>query len=67
MRKSGDLIRAIDLESISSAAKRLGVHRTRIYQMVGEGKLDAYEFGSRKLVHKRDIDRIIEQRNRKAG
>jgi excisionase family DNA binding protein len=65
MRKNGDLIRAIDLEGIPSGAKRLGVTRQRVHQMIDEGKLDYYEFGKRRLVHKRDIDKLIYQRQRK--
>jgi len=59
MRKDGDLIRAIDLEPVSSAAKRLGVHRTRVYQMIDGGKLDYYQYGDRRMVSKRDIDKMI--------
>lgn len=60
MRRDGDLIRAIDLEAISSGAKRLGVHRTRVYQMIDEGLLDYYQYGDRMMVAKRDIDRLIQ-------
>lgn len=59
MRRDGDLIRAIDLEPISSGAKRLGIHRSRLYQMIDEGILDYYEYGNRKMIAKRDIDRLI--------
>lgn len=67
MRKSGDLIRAIDLEGLQSAADRLGVSRQRIHQLIGDGSLDYYQFGKRKMVHKRDIDKLIEVRARKAS
>jgi len=59
MRRDGDLIRAIDLETIASGAKRLGVHRTRAYQMIDEGILDYYQYGNRRMVSKRDIDKMI--------
>lgn len=59
MKKSGDLIRAIDIESVTSAATRLGVTRQRIHQMIDEGKIDYYEYGKRRMLHKRDIDRLI--------
>ena len=59
MKRDGDLIRAIDLETVSSGAKRLGVHRTRAYQMIDEGILDYYEYGDRRMVAKRDIDKMI--------
>jgi excisionase family DNA binding protein len=62
MKKSGDLVRAIDLEGISNAAERLSVSRQRVHQMIDEGKLDYYLFGKRRLVHKRDVDKLIMQR-----
>jgi len=67
MRKSGDLIRAIDLEGLQSAADRLGVSRQRIHQLIGDNTLDYYQFGKRKMVHKRDIDKLIVKRQAKAS
>lgn len=65
MKQSGDLVRAIDLEGITTAAERLGVTRQRVHQMIDEGKLDFYQFGKRRLFLKRDIDNLIIQRYRK--
>lgn len=65
MERNGDLIRAIDLEGISDAAKRLGVSRQRLHQMIDEGKIDFYPFGARRMLHKRDVDKLIQQRSRK--
>jgi len=66
MERNSDLVRAIDLEGVSDAAQRLGVTRQRIHQMIDEGLLDWYRFGAkRRMVHKRDIDRMIQQRQRK--
>lgn len=62
MEKVGDLVRAIDLEGVSSAAKRLGITRQRVHQMIDEGKLDYYTFGKRRMIHKRDVDREIMRR-----
>lgn len=62
MLKSGDLVRAIDLESVPSAAERLGVSRQRVHQMIDEGKIDFYEYGKRRMLHKRDVDKLIMQR-----
>ena len=67
MKKSDDLIRAIDLEGVTTAAFRLGVTRQRVHQMIDEGKLDYYLVGKRRMVHKRDIDKLIIQRNRKVS
>lgn len=68
MERSGDLIRAIDLESISEAAERVGISRQRMHQLIDEGKIKPYAFGSRKLLHKRDVDRLIMSRQtKKAG
>jgi excisionase family DNA binding protein len=65
VKQSGDLVRAIDLEGITTAAERLGVTRQRVHQMIDEGKLDFYQFGKRRLFLKRDIDNLIIQRYRK--
>jgi excisionase family DNA binding protein len=65
MERSGDLIRAIDLESISSGANRLGITRQRLHQMIQEDKIDAYRFGNRLMLHKRDVDRLIARRQAK--
>ena len=62
MLKSGDLVRAVDLEGIPNAAERLGVTRQRVHQMIDEGKLDYYEYGKRRMLHKRDIDKLIRDR-----
>jgi excisionase family DNA binding protein len=59
VKRDGDLIRAIDLETVSGAAKRLGVHRTRVYQMIDGGMLDYYQYGDRRMVSKRDIDKML--------
>lgn len=64
MLKSGDLVRAVDLEGIPSAAERLGVTRQRVHQMIDEGKLDYYEYGKRRMLHKRDIDKLIMTRRK---
>lgn len=58
MKRDGDLIRAVDLEGIPAAAIRLGVSRQRVHQLIGEGKLDFYQLGKRRMVHRRDIDRL---------
>lgn len=66
--RNGDLVRAIDLEGVSQAADRLGVSRQRIHQMIDEGKIDYYPMGKRRMVHKRDIDALIQKRqSRKAS
>jgi excisionase family DNA binding protein len=62
MERNGAVIKAAELESVSYAADRLGVTRQRIHQMFDEGKLDWYRIGKRRLVHKRDIERIIRVR-----
>jgi excisionase family DNA binding protein len=67
MERDTQLVRAIDLEGVSTAAQRLKVSRQRVLQMINEEKLDYYKFGSRKMVHKRDVDRLIATRTKRAG
>jgi excisionase family DNA binding protein len=62
MRKDGDLIRAIDLETVPSAAKRLGLTVQRVRQMIDEGKIDHYRFENRVMLHRRDVEREINRR-----
>jgi excisionase family DNA binding protein len=59
MERNGAVIKASELESIMVAADKLGVTRQRIHQMFNEGKLDYYRIGKRRLVHKRDIERLV--------
>lgn len=61
MMRNGDLIRAIDLEGVSQAAERLGITRQRLHQLIDQGKIDYYPFGKRRMVHKRDIDALIDR------
>lgn len=65
MERNGAVIKASDLETISVAADRLSVSRQRIHQMFEEGKLDYYRIGKRRLVHKKDIERLVRAKARK--
>jgi excisionase family DNA binding protein len=59
MERNGAMIRASELETINYAAEKLGVSRQRIAQMFDEGKLDFYRLGKRRMVHRRDIERLM--------
>ena len=63
MKKDGNVIRAYDLETVSEGAIRMGVSPSWVYQLIKGGKLDYYEIGNRKLVHRRDIDQLMQQRS----
>lgn len=65
IRREG--IRAIDLESVSHASKRLGLSATSgyLYRLIRTGKLDAYEMGGRLMLLRSDVDVFIQ--SRKAG
>ena len=62
MRREGAIVRAYELESVADGADRLGVSRTYLYRLMKRGDLDYYEIGNRKLVHRRDIDYLIQKR-----
>lgn len=64
MQKDAHFERAIDLEGITDAAKRMGVTRQRIYQLIDDDLLDYYQFGKRKMVHRADVTKLIEARER---
>ena len=46
--------------SIADAAKALGLGRTSIYAMIGDGRLDAVKLGNRRLVTIESIRRLVE-------
>lgn len=46
--------------SITGAAKALGLGRTTIYALIGEGKLDTIKVGRRHLIKTASIRRLIE-------
>jgi excisionase family DNA binding protein len=46
--------------SIADTAKALGLGRTSIYAMIGDGRLEAIKLGSRRLVTTASIRRLIE-------
>lgn len=62
MKRDGAIIRAYDLETVSDAAFRMGVSPSWVYQLIKTGSLDYYEVGNRKLVHRRDINELIQKR-----
>ena len=52
------------------AAQILGVHRTRINQLIDEGKLSATKIGHSLIFDRRDVERLAEklkQGNKKRG
>lgn len=59
MKRDGAIIRAYDLETVSDGAFRMGVSPSWLYQLINKGLVDYYEVGNRKLVHRRDIDKLI--------
>jgi excisionase family DNA binding protein len=67
MERNGAMVKASELETMMDAANRLGVSRVRIHQMFEEGKLDYYRIGKRRLVLKRDIERLVRNKARKVG
>lgn len=46
--------------SINDTAKVLGLGRTSIYAMIGEGKLEAFKLGRRTLVRVESIRRLVD-------
>jgi excisionase family DNA binding protein len=62
VKRDGTIIRAYDLETVSDGAFRMGVSASWVYQLINKGTLDYYEIGNRKLVRRRDIDQLIQQR-----
>ena len=45
--------------SIKDAAKALGLGRTTIYAMIGDGRLEIFKIGRRTLVKMESVRRVI--------
>lgn len=45
--------------SINDAAKALGLGRTSIYALIGDGRLEAFKLGRRTLVKTASIRRLV--------
>jgi excisionase family DNA binding protein len=46
--------------SVKEAAKSLGLGRTSIYGMIGDGRLEAFKLGRRTLIRMTSIRRVVE-------
>jgi excisionase family DNA binding protein len=62
VKRDGAIIRGPDLETVADAASRMGVSPSWVYQLINRNLLDYYEVAGRKLVHRRDINNMIQQR-----
>ena len=48
-----------DLHDANTAAARLGIGRTSLYQLLAAGELGSVRIGRRRLIPAREIDRFI--------
>lgn len=63
-----NIFRASDWESVPTGAKRAGVSRQAIHQVISAGRLRSIKFGNRNtLVLKQDLERYIQSRKARAG
>ena len=46
--------------SINDAVKMLGLGRTSVYELIKDGRLDAFKLGRRTLVRVESIRRLVE-------
>lgn len=46
--------------SINEAAKVLGIGRTSVYRLIGEGRLETIKLGRRTLIKAESIRRIVD-------
>jgi excisionase family DNA binding protein len=46
--------------SINDAARALGLGRTSIYAMIGDGRLEAFKLGRRTLIKTESIRRLVD-------
>lgn len=48
------------LSSVNCAAQTLGLGRTKIYELINAGKLEAVKIGRRRLIKTASIQRLID-------
>lgn len=48
--------------SVDGAAKAIGVHRATVWRLIGEGELETYSIGRRKLIPRESIEAFISRR-----
>lgn len=46
--------------SVNDAAKALGLGRTSIYSMIGDGRLETFKLGRRTLIKTASIRRLVD-------
>lgn len=47
------------LSSVPEACRRLGIGRTKVYELIGSGQIKALKIGKRTLVEDDELDRVI--------
>jgi excisionase family DNA binding protein len=48
------------LSSVNGAARALGIGRTKIYELINAGKLEAVKIGKRRLIKTESIHKLID-------
>jgi len=48
--------------SIIEAAKRLGVGRTTVYELIGSGEIRTFKVGNRTLIPEKELQRFVAER-----
>lgn len=51
-----------DTLSVRAASIRLGVGRTKVYQLLNSGVITAFKVGRRTLIHRKSVESFIEHR-----
>jgi excisionase family DNA binding protein len=49
--------------SVNDAAKALGLGRTSIYSMIGDGRLETFKLGRRTLIKMASIRRLVDSQD----
>jgi excisionase family DNA binding protein len=49
--------------SVNDAARALGLGRTSIYAMIGDGRLETFKLGRRTLIKTASIRRLVDPRD----
>ncbi len=59
-QKGGEQMNKKMVYSVNEAAEQLGVGRTMVYELIGEGRLPSMKLGQRRLVAKADLEAFVD-------
>lgn len=53
--------------SIPEAAQALGIGRSKVYEYLGDGSIESFYLGKRRLIHREDLEKFLSRHRRQAA